>query len=149
MNRVSNFVRIFFKLSFKLVVSPVVFLWIALSHYKPRLLKVWNPMPIKVLRIDRTTLDTVTTEDGCAIAYDLIAPALDLGFSAASYESYLLQTTKPYQFTVNRPELLRCPKPATLKKIAHDFEKFGLRVKEIHVVIAGPKYIHTIVHELA
>jgi hypothetical protein len=149
MKRPLSTVVVFFLLLAKIVLTPIVFIWVFITHFYPQLLKFWNPTPLKILHV-RFTEEEITREaHPRVIAYALIPPALDMGVFAPDYESYLIQTTKTYEITVNRPELLSRIKPEILKRIIiRDFEQFGLRAKELHVVISNSKNFRTIVHSL-
>lgn len=149
MNRPLHSVSGFMTFTAKCLLTPVAFSWLVFALVFPKILGLWNPLPIRVITVKRSEYEELLCSTQCCVlAYELIPPPLDLGASAPSYEAYLAQATSAYAFTVNRPELLKKPKPATLKRIAVDFEDFGLKVKEVHVIMSNSTSIRTIVHSL-
>jgi hypothetical protein len=129
--------------------TPLVFLWIFASHFIPSLLRVWNPIPLKVLGVHLSETGEVISEGHpCVLAYKLHPPAMDQGAPLCEYEHYLAQTASPYWITVNRPELLRKPKPAHLRCVARAFESHGLQAKEVHIAITNSTSVRTVVHPI-
>lgn len=150
MNRPLSSVSKIFLLLAKIILTPPVFGWMIITHFIPALLRVWNPTPLKVLCIMPGKFEDIASEGRpCVLAYQLIPPPMDLGGSAPDYENYLARAIVPYHFTVNRPELLKKVHPKTLKRIAREFERFGLQAKEVHFVIANSTNIRTVIHPLS
>lgn len=131
----------------KVAACPVVFSWMFVTHFKPSLLKLWNPTPLKVLRVVRNDSCTLHGEHGCAMAFDAPVSSHDLSVPSPDYYRYG-HDARPYLFSVNRPELLRFPSKRTLRQIARGFEVYGLKVKEVHVRVGSGLAQRTIIHPL-
>ena len=129
------------------VKAPVVFSWLALTYFKPKLLQYWNPTPLKVLRVARNDSCNLHGEHGCAMAFEA-PPAFHDRSLRGSVHLHPGYDARPYIFSVNRPELLRFPSKKTLRQIARGFEPYGLKVQQVHVAVGSGRSARTIIHEL-
>jgi len=127
---------------------PFVFLWTVLTHYNPNLLRYWNPCPIKVIEMTRNDSVRMHNHHACVTAYECYpnGKTHDEHALVAGPKQYELICY--YLILVNYPQLLVKPKRSTLKRIEREFEKCGLRARDVFINIGEGLEARTVIHSI-
>ena len=130
------------------VLFPFVFFWTVLTHYKPNLLRYWNPCPIKVVALTRNDSIRLHDHHACVTAYECYPNGKTHDEHALATAPRKFEEICYYLILVNHPQLLVKPKRSTLKRIEREFEKHNLRARDVFTTIGEGLEARTVIHSI-